>query len=60
VEGRFRHVKDISGVEEAVSLAYLSLLARYEIRYRSNAPEAASLKLRVHTPAGRGETTVEL
>jgi hypothetical protein len=60
VEGRFRHVKDISGVEEAVSLAYLSLLARYEIRYRSDAPEGASLKLRVHTPAGWGETTVEL
>jgi HEAT repeat protein len=60
VEGRFRHVKDASGIEEAVSLAYLSLLARYEIRYRSDAPDGASLKLRVHTPAGWGEITVEL
>lgn len=60
VEGRFRHVKDASGIEEAVSLAYLSLLARYEIRYRSDAPGGASLRLRVHTPAGWGETTEEL
>ena len=60
VEGRFRHVKDISDIEEAVSLAYLRLLARYEIRYRSDAPDGASLKLRVHTPAGWGETAVEL
>jgi hypothetical protein len=60
VEGRFRHVKDASDIEEAVSMAYLSLLARYEIRYRSDAPGGASLKLRVHTPAGWGETTVEL
>ena len=60
VEGRFLHVKDLAAVEEAVSLAYLSLLARYEIRYRSDAPAGASLKLRVHTPAGWGESTAEL
>jgi len=60
VEGRFRQVKDASDIEEAVSLAYLSLLARYEIRYRSDAPDGANLKVRVHTPAGWGETTVEL
>jgi hypothetical protein len=60
VEGRFRHVKDASAIEEAVSVAYLSLLARYEIRYRSDSPDGASLKVRVRTPAGWGETEVEL
>lgn len=60
VQGEFRRVRDLAGVEEAVSMAYLSLLARYEIRYRSEAPDGASLKVRVHTPAGWGESTVEL
>jgi hypothetical protein len=60
VDGRFLYVKDSSAIEEAVSLAYLSLLARYDIRYRSDTPDATSLKLRVHTPDGWGETTVDL
>jgi hypothetical protein len=60
VDGRFIYVKDSSAIEEAVSLAYLSLLARYDIRYRSDTPDATSLKLRVHTPDGWGETTVDL
>ena len=58
--GRFRQVKDASGIENAVSEAYLCLLARYEIRYQSPSADGASLKVRVHTPAGWGETTVEL
>jgi hypothetical protein len=60
IDGRFHYVRDPSAIEEAVSLAYLSLLARYEIRYQPVCAEAASLKLRVHTPAGWGETTVDL
>lgn len=60
IEGRFHYVKDSAAIEEAISLAYLSLLSRYEIRYQSVAPDGVSLKLRVHTPAGWGETTVEL
>jgi hypothetical protein len=59
VDGRFHHEKDSSTIEEAVSLAYLSLLARYEIRYQPVVPDAASLKIRVQTPSGWGETTVE-
>jgi len=59
VDGQFHHLKDDSTVEESVSLAYLSLLARYEIRYQPVIPDAASLKIRVQTPSGWGETTVE-
>ncbi len=60
VDGRFLYLKVGSDIEEAVSLAYLTLLARYEIRYRSDSPDATSLKLRVHTPNGWGEMTVDL
>jgi hypothetical protein len=55
--GSFQCVKDKSAIEEAVSLSYLSLLARYEIRYQAG-PDATSLKVRVHTPAGWGEVTM--
>jgi len=57
IGGSFLSVKDNSAIEEAVSLSYLSLLARYEIRYQAG-PDATSLKVRVHTPAGWGEATV--
>jgi HEAT repeat protein len=60
IDGHFHYVEDNPAIEEAISLAYLSLLARYEIRYQPVFPDAASLKLRVHTPAGWGEMTVEL
>jgi hypothetical protein len=60
VEGRFYHVTDSSSIENAVSQAYLSLLARYEIRYQPVSPGATSLKIRVHTAAGWGETTAAL
>jgi len=59
VDGRFHCTEDRSGIEEAISLAYLSLLARYEIRYQS-ATDATNLKLRVHTPTGWGETVTDL
>jgi len=58
--GQFRHVKDGSTIEEAICSAYLSLLARYEIRYQPVAGDDATLKIRVQAPAGWGETTVEL
>jgi hypothetical protein len=57
IGGSFQTVKDNSAIEEAVSLAYLSLLARYEIRYQAG-PDATSLKVRVHTPVGWGEAAV--
>jgi hypothetical protein len=59
IDGRFQCVQDDASIEEAVSLAYLNLLSRYDIRYPS-AADAASLKLRVHTPAGWGEAAIEL
>ena len=58
--GRFHYVGQNSTLEDAVSLAYLSLLARYEIFYQSVASDPAKLKVRVHTSAGWGETTVSL
>ncbi len=58
--GRFHYIKDDSAIESAVSLAYLSLLARYDIRYQPVSAEASSLRIRVHTPAGWGETAVDL
>jgi hypothetical protein len=57
IGGRFQYVADNSAIEAAVSLAYLSLLARYEIRYQAGA-DATNLKVRVHTPAGWGEATL--
>jgi hypothetical protein len=49
-----------NAIEDCVSLAYLNLLSRYEIRYQPVCPDAASLKIRVHTPEGWGETAVAL
>jgi hypothetical protein len=60
IDGRFHLVEDSAAIEERVSLAYLTLLARYEIRYQPVCADAVSLKLRVHTPAGWGETMVPL
>ena len=60
IDGRFHPVKDESAIEERISLAYLSLLARYEIRYQPVSPDATSLKLRVHTPSGWGEAILPM
>lgn len=43
---------------EMIEQAYLNLLARYEITYQAVTPTPASLKVRVQTPAGWGETFV--
>jgi len=59
IDGRFHLVDDRAAMAERISLAYLSLLARYEIRYQPVA-DAANLKVRVQTPAGWGETVVPL
>jgi hypothetical protein len=56
--GYFHLVEDPEAIENEISLAYLSLLSRYEIRYQPVCPDAAGLKLRVHTPLGWGESTV--
>jgi len=56
--GYFHLAEGAAAIEDRISLAYLTLLARYEIRYQPVCPDATSLKLRVHAPAGWGETTV--
>jgi HEAT repeat protein len=56
--GHFHLVQGGQSIEDGISLAYLNLLARYEIRYQPVCPDAAGLKLRVHAPAGWGEATV--
>ena len=43
---------------EAISLAYLNLLARYEITYQSVFPEARTLKIRVNGGEGWAETSL--
>ena len=58
--GQFHLVEDAASIAERISMAYLTLLARYEIRYQPVCPDAVALKLRVHTPLGWGETTVAL
>jgi hypothetical protein len=59
--GHFQQVEDhADAIQEQISVAYLNLLSRYELRYQSVCPDATALKLRVHTPAGWGETTVPL
>jgi HEAT repeats len=59
--GGYLHlVEEGAAVEERISMLYLNLLARYEIRYQPVCPEATTLKVRVHTPSGWGENTVPL
>ena len=60
IDGRFHLVEDTATIAERISLVYLSLLARYEIRYQPVCPDATSLKLRVQTPSGWGETVVTM
>ncbi len=45
---------------EAISLAYLNLLARYEITYQSVFPEGRTLKIRVNGGAGWAETSLAI
>ena len=58
--GQFHLLEQGAVVEDRISLMYLNLLARYEIRYLPVRPEATALRLRVHTPSGGGETMVPL
>jgi hypothetical protein len=60
IAANFQRVEDAATFEERISLAYLNLLARYEIRYQSVAPAATTLKVRVQAPAGWSEASVPL
>ena len=52
--------EDDAAVTERLCSAYLNLLAGYEIVWPAAGPTLRQLKLRVHAPAGWGETTVPL
>lgn len=57
--GHFYEVSDPAEIEARIAQAYLSVLARYEIRYQSSTLNSA-LVLHVQTPSGSGETLVAL
>lgn len=56
--GNFQRVQDVAVLEERISLAYLNLLARYEIRYQPVYLAATTLKIRVQAPTGWSEASV--
>jgi hypothetical protein len=60
VQGTFQIAETAEDIAAAFRQAYLNLLARYEISYQSAVPDCPSLKIRVHSPMGWGETTVRL
>jgi hypothetical protein len=60
VHGSFHVTETPEEVAQAVSLAYLSLLARYEISYQTACPEAHTLKVQITGPAVRAETTLTI
>lgn len=60
VRGSFRLAESDEAVAEAVSMAYLNLLARYEISYTPVNPEASALRIRISNPSGSAETQIAL
>ena len=57
INGNYHLLTAGQSIEERISLIYLGLLARYEIRFMP-LTKAGSLKVRVHTPSGWGETVL--
>jgi HEAT repeat protein len=47
-------------IARAIEMACLNLLARYEVLWQSAGGEDGPIRVRIHTPAGWGETTVPL
>jgi hypothetical protein len=58
--GLFRRVGGEEGAAAAIEQAYLHLLARYEISYRTVCPKALNLQIRAHTPSGWAEVTLDI
>jgi len=56
--GSFQIAESEDDVVRLLELAYLNLLARYEITWNSSSAETADLKVRVNSPAGWGEATI--
>jgi hypothetical protein len=57
--GLYRRVREEEAAV-AIERAYLQLLVHYEISYQPVSPQAQTLKIRVHTPAGSAETTLPI
>jgi hypothetical protein len=54
------HLAGEEEIPEIIRQAYLSLLARYEISYQPLKGNAGTLKIRVQSPDGCGETLLPL
>lgn len=60
VRGNFQIAATDEEIAPLVGQAYVNLLARYDISYRSACPEALTLKIRVHAPSGWGESELPI
>jgi hypothetical protein len=56
--GTFQLAASDTEAAELIALAYLRLLARYEITYPPVATDTEEVRVRVHHRAGGGETTI--
>jgi hypothetical protein len=54
----FESIESDEELIRAVEMAYLNLLARYEIVWQSGAAEPAALRIRLHSPAGWADATL--
>jgi hypothetical protein len=60
VQGSYYLAAGEQDVAALVEQAYLGLLARYAITYRSAVPPASRLTVRVHSPGGWGRTEIAI
>jgi hypothetical protein len=54
----FQLVESDKQLVRAVEMAYLNLLARYEIAWQSGTAEPAALRIRIHSPLGWADATL--
>ena len=60
VRGSFRTAAGNEEIPARIEQAYLNLLAGYVISYQPVSPDARTLRIRVQTPAGWGETNIAI
>ncbi len=60
VRGSVRIAETDEAIEDAIYMAYVNLLARYEITYQSVNPSAQKLRVRVNSPGGWADTCLDL
>jgi hypothetical protein len=60
VRGSFRAAANNEEIPARIEQAYLNLLAGYVVSYQPVSPDARTLRIRVHTPAGWGETSLPI